>query len=76
MQRSKQSRWQWVSVVGWVLATTFGTASWAQTPTPTLPKSWVDQMRWRCIGPATMSRRITALTVSRRDPNPWWAASA
>ncbi|HHM13094.1 MAG TPA: PDZ domain-containing protein, partial [Planctomycetaceae bacterium] len=76
MQRSKQSRWQWVSVVGWVLVTTFGAASWAQAPTPTLPKSWVDQMRWRCIGPATMSGRITALTVSRHDPNLWWAASA
>lgn len=40
------------------------------------PEGWVDSVRWRNIGPANMSGRITALAVYEADPVIWWAASA
>lgn len=43
----------------------------------TLPANWVESaIRWRNIGPANMSGRITALTVYEKDPSMWWASSA
>lgn len=42
----------------------------------TLPAKWADALKWRSIGPATMSGRITAISVSQQDPNRWWAATA
>lgn len=42
-----------------------------------LPANWIESaVRWRNIGPANMSGRITALTVYEKDPNMWWASSA
>ncbi len=43
---------------------------------PTLPAKWSEAFKWRSIGPANMSGRITALAVYERDPNIWWAATA
>ncbi len=43
----------------------------------TLPANWVESaIRWRNIGPANMSGRITALSVYEKDPSMWWASSA
>ncbi len=42
----------------------------------TLPADWVEQMTWRCIGPANMGGRITAISVSPTDPSIFWAATA
>ncbi len=42
----------------------------------TLPDAWMQKIKWRCIGPANMSGRITAITVYEKDPVIWWAASA
>ncbi len=41
-----------------------------------LPEAWVNVLRWRSIGPANMSGRITALAVYEKDPHIWWAATA
>jgi len=46
------------------------------TAEPALPDSWIESLRWRNIGPANMSGRITALTVFEKDPSTWWAATA
>ncbi len=43
---------------------------------PTLPSDWAQTFRWRSIGPANMSGRITALAVCERAPSTWWAATA
>ncbi|MEE8141528.1 MAG: PDZ domain-containing protein, partial [Planctomycetota bacterium] len=43
---------------------------------PTLPPKWVEQLEWRCVGPANMGGRITALAVYEKDPCIWWAATA
>ncbi len=43
---------------------------------PALPANWTDALRWRNIGPANMSGRITALAVYEKDPSTWWASSA
>src|SRR5207237_5541616 len=50
-----------------------------KTPTPAdevLPAAWVNQFQWRCIGPATMGGRITAIAVSEADPSTFWVATA
>jgi photosystem II stability/assembly factor-like uncharacterized protein len=41
-----------------------------------LPEEWVEALRWRSIGPANMSGRITALAVVESNPSTWWAATA
>jgi photosystem II stability/assembly factor-like uncharacterized protein len=52
-----------------------------QTPTPApalelLPANWVKALSWRCIGPANMGGRITALSILEADPSLWWVATA
>jgi photosystem II stability/assembly factor-like uncharacterized protein len=41
-----------------------------------VPASWINPMQWRCIGPATMGGRITALAVVESDPTCYWVATA
>ncbi len=48
----------------------------APTPEGTLPADWVKTLHWRCIGPASMSGRITALSVYEADPSTYWVATA
>ena len=48
----------------------------AKKDKPTLPKSWVDKMRWRGIGPANMSGRIVDLAFNEKDPCMYWVATA
>ena len=43
---------------------------------PTLPDEWMDHFKWRSIGPANMSGRISALSVYEKDSRIWYAASA
>lgn len=44
--------------------------------TPALPDSWLEQLPWRCIGPANMGGRITDLAVNPQDPTEYWVATA
>ncbi|MEO1006989.1 MAG: PDZ domain-containing protein [Planctomycetota bacterium] len=48
----------------------------ASQPEPTLRDSWVEQLRWRSIGPANMGGRIVDLAVYEDDPSIWYAATA
>jgi photosystem II stability/assembly factor-like uncharacterized protein len=41
-----------------------------------LPDAWVNPMQWRCIGPAIMGGRITALAVVENEPSTYWVATA
>ncbi len=41
-----------------------------------LPANWVKTMQWRCIGPANMAGRITAVSVYEADPTLYWVATA
>jgi photosystem II stability/assembly factor-like uncharacterized protein len=41
-----------------------------------LPDAYVKKMVWRCVGPANMGGRITAIAVNEADPNIWYVASA
>src|SRR5690349_8954278 len=41
-----------------------------------LPAEWVNTLKWRNIGPANMSRRITAIAVYEADPSLYWVATA
>jgi len=41
-----------------------------------IPSSWIGQMNWRCIGPANMGGRITAIAVYENDPSTYWVATA
>ncbi|RJP34090.1 MAG: PDZ domain-containing protein, partial [Phycisphaerales bacterium] len=43
---------------------------------PALPTEWAQTLQWRCIGPANMGGRITAIAVVEQDPNTWWVATA
>src|SRR5207302_6805547 len=47
-----------------------------ETIKPSVPTSWSDVLKWRCIGPANMGGRITAIAVSEKDSSTWWVASA
>jgi photosystem II stability/assembly factor-like uncharacterized protein len=40
-----------------------------------LPAEWVKQLHWRCIGPANMGGRVTALSVFEADPSTYWVAT-
>jgi photosystem II stability/assembly factor-like uncharacterized protein len=37
---------------------------------------WFKSLTWRCIGPANMGGRITALAVYEADPTTYWVATA
>lgn len=43
---------------------------------PQLPGSWMKSLEWRCIGPANMGGRITAIAVHPEDRSTWWVATA
>jgi photosystem II stability/assembly factor-like uncharacterized protein len=45
-------------------------------PDALLPPDWVKALSWRCIGPANMGGRITALSVFEADPTTYWVATA
>ncbi len=47
-----------------------------QPVTQSVPTEWSDNIKWRSIGPANMSGRITSISVFEKDPNVWWASSA
>src|SRR5262249_31491945 len=38
--------------------------------------AWLQQFTWRCIGPASMGGRITAISVFDADPCTYWIATA
>jgi photosystem II stability/assembly factor-like uncharacterized protein len=42
----------------------------------TLPIEWTKAFKWRAIGPANMSGRITAISVFEADPSTYWVATA
>ncbi|CAG0982564.1 hypothetical protein PHYC_01847 [Phycisphaerales bacterium] len=46
------------------------------SPKPAIPETWVSAFDWRCIGPANMGGRITAISVYEKDPNIWFVATA
>src|SRR5262245_13287133 len=41
-----------------------------------LPAAWLQPLTWRCIGPANMGGRITALSVYEADPFTYFVATA
>jgi photosystem II stability/assembly factor-like uncharacterized protein len=41
-----------------------------------IPDSYVKKMNWRCVGPANMGGRITAIAVVESDPNTYFVATA
>ena len=47
-----------------------------EPPAGTLPDSILKKMAWRCIGPANMGGRITALGVYDADPTTYYVATA
>ncbi|MBY0459602.1 MAG: hypothetical protein K2V38_19970, partial [Gemmataceae bacterium] len=42
----------------------------------TVPETVIGKLNWRCIGPANMGGRITALAVVESDPNTYYVATA
>jgi photosystem II stability/assembly factor-like uncharacterized protein len=41
-----------------------------------IPADWAKSLHWRPIGPASMGGRITAISVSEKEPSTWWIATA
>lgn len=41
-----------------------------------MPKEWAKTFQWRSLGPASMSGRITAISVYEKDPTLWYVATA
>jgi photosystem II stability/assembly factor-like uncharacterized protein len=64
----------------YTLSTVFLLAGALLTPSraaeTTLPPAWLKPLTWRCIGPANMGGRITALAVYEADPTTFWIATA
>src|SRR5207245_4993133 len=46
------------------------------TPEGVIPAEWVKSLGWRCIGPAAMGGRITAISAFDADPSTYWVATA
>jgi photosystem II stability/assembly factor-like uncharacterized protein len=42
----------------------------------TLPAEWAKTLSWRCVGPANMGGRITAISVCESDPSTYYVATA
>jgi photosystem II stability/assembly factor-like uncharacterized protein len=42
----------------------------------TLSPDWIKTLTWRCIGPASMGGRITALSIFEADPSTYFVATA
>src|SRR5262245_43390405 len=40
------------------------------------PPEWTKTLTWRCIGPANMGGRITALAICEADPSTYYVATA
>jgi photosystem II stability/assembly factor-like uncharacterized protein len=51
-------------------------AGQAAESTGALPQDWTKAFHWRCIGPAAMGGRITAISVYEADPCIYWIATA
>lgn len=51
-------------------------AGGAGEPGAALASSWLQGMKWRSIGPANMSGRITAVAVCETDPTLYYVATA
>src|SRR6266487_1170246 len=41
-----------------------------------VPESWINAMKWRCIGPAIMGGRVTSIAVCEAEPTTYWVATA
>ena len=41
-----------------------------------LPAEWTKNLKWRCVGPASMGGRITGFAVYEADPCIYWVATA
>jgi photosystem II stability/assembly factor-like uncharacterized protein len=41
-----------------------------------IPDAWIKALNWRCIGPANMGGRITAIAAYEADPTTYWIATA
>lgn len=48
----------------------------APPPQLKLESKWLEQIKWRSIGPANMSGRITDIAVHEKDSSLWWIATA
>ncbi len=48
----------------------------ASSSAPGLPAEWIKPLTWRCVGPANMSGRITAISVFEADPSTFFVATA
>src|SRR5207253_7788296 len=48
----------------------------SSVPDGTIPPEWIKELAWRCIGPANMGGRITAISVFEADPIVYWVATA
>jgi photosystem II stability/assembly factor-like uncharacterized protein len=51
-------------------------ASTTAAPDGSIPTDWMKSLSWRCIGPANMGGRITAISVFEADPTTYWVATA
>jgi photosystem II stability/assembly factor-like uncharacterized protein len=45
-------------------------------PEGTIPADWIKALSWRCIGPANMGGRISAIAPFEGDPTTYWVATA
>ncbi len=45
-------------------------------PPAEAPTDWVKALHWRCVGPASMGGRITAISAFEADPTTFWIATA
>jgi photosystem II stability/assembly factor-like uncharacterized protein len=48
----------------------------SSAPDGSIPGDWIKSFSWRCIGPANMGGRITAISVFEADPTTYWIATA
>ncbi len=48
----------------------------APASTQALPQEWTKSLTWRCVGPASMGGRITAIAVVESDPGTFWLATS
>src|SRR5215472_7781783 len=66
----------WLTLTALLLSSCLLGAAEPKAADGLLSPEWLKPLTWRCIGPANMGGRITAVSICEDDPTTFWIATA
>ncbi len=76
MRRARVLRYLFVFCLGLMFVSFVGAQKAEKDTAGPLPDSWLDSLKWRCIGPANMGGRIDDFAVVESNPHIIYVATA